>query len=79
MQHQEKLSIWQKMERDDNSPLWRLYRLQAQLLTGATALKMNDHETLTTLHLQHIQSVIQQAYDASELIACEMEKWLDAA
>lgn len=79
MQDQEKQTIWQRMERDDNSPLWRLYRLQAQLLTIATAMKMHEHEALSYLELQHIQSCTRQAYDQSESIAGEMERWLDAA
>ncbi len=68
-------TVWEYLDRDKSSPLWRIYRLQSMLCS--LSLSLGSDRLDSGSHLDHIRAFAEHAFSECEDIGGEMEHWLD--
>lgn len=67
-------TVWEWLDRDTSSPLWRIYRLQSMLCALSLSLRA---DTLNEgANFDHLRSFAEHAFSESEGIGEAMEDWL---
>lgn len=67
-------NVWEWLDRDESSPLHRIYRLQSMLCALALSLRSDTLDEGS--HHDHIRSFAEHAFSESEGIGGDMETWL---